>query len=754
MSLATRHDLTRSEIVDRFRQRIQAERRIRLSRDELGQLALHFLERLIQLQQQGQDSEAAIAALAAAEIALLEEGYPQQSISSQYLSTYRKLIGDAIASGQLLLTEQNSYLKPWQKLDGSDAGLSREHYALKHLKYDLATYQTLRQSTTANNNKRQDNLQVIPLQRYLDQVMQLLQQDDERLLAIAIAALTGRRHTEVISKGVFEQTPYPYALHFSGQQKKAESLSFDILTLVPAQTVLAAIERFRSLAAIAPLVAASAGHDDPRIDAFNTRVNRQVRKYFQETGIVPVPDGFKSVSIHRLRGIYGAIAIHYFCPEWKHEHRFLQHYLGHVVEGTITPNSRATDHYFHYRLAKADGSLITVRGLKIPANGLPPLPEAADNRSMEVQAMTATGQEKTATAIAAKKAAQLAQARGLADVDADTLESWKRQRGINNRFWSLRDRYGISFDFKTSTWLDLWQGATTQAAKTAAPSPTSSTASTASSRPEADRHQRQPQPPSTRQSNQPSAQESPLTQADLASLQRWAAQQGLSPASPAEALRTLLNQAQPAPPPEPPGAETLAAIAHQASTMAWLTQEVETLRTENSQLKTQLQQASTDSAQVQRLTQQLTTLQQEKAQLQQQLQQFEAIRQALLGGIDPVSPPVVVTSTPPLPASPPPATRTGRGRKAGSAKERAKAIFETIALWNQQHPEAAWAVNASLLEREFGINRKAAKDFEAERQPEIDRLHQLAAIENPSTHNRGKDVEVLKAFVQKHLEPE
>lgn len=67
-----------------------------------------------------------IRALAQGEIALLEEGYPRQSISGQYLSNYRKAIERAIASGDLPLTELNSYDKHWEKLDGeaSSAELS------------------------------------------------------------------------------------------------------------------------------------------------------------------------------------------------------------------------------------------------------------------------------------------------------------------------------------------------------------------------------------------------------------------------------------------------------------------------------------------------------------------------------------------------------------------------------------------------------------------------------------------------------
>ena len=46
MSNATRFDLSREEIIARYRQRIQKGDRTKLSKHELEQLALHFVERL------------------------------------------------------------------------------------------------------------------------------------------------------------------------------------------------------------------------------------------------------------------------------------------------------------------------------------------------------------------------------------------------------------------------------------------------------------------------------------------------------------------------------------------------------------------------------------------------------------------------------------------------------------------------------------------------------------------------------------
>ena len=63
------HNLSRDEIIARYRQRVELRERTKLTRDDLGQLALHFVERVKQL-----SSEKEIRKLCRAEIALLEEG--------------------------------------------------------------------------------------------------------------------------------------------------------------------------------------------------------------------------------------------------------------------------------------------------------------------------------------------------------------------------------------------------------------------------------------------------------------------------------------------------------------------------------------------------------------------------------------------------------------------------------------------------------------------------------------------------------
>ncbi|HEY9908590.1 MAG TPA: protelomerase family protein, partial [Thermosynechococcaceae cyanobacterium] len=227
---------------------------------------------------------------------------------------------------------------------------------------------------------------------YRKRVQDLLDSEEAEVLAIAIAALTGRRHAEVVAVGKFQETGHRYQLRFEGQQKKAEAEAFEIVSLVPVRDLLPVFERFRSLPGVQALVGLDDDH--PQVQAFNSRVNRQVQALFGATGLVPVLKGFKTVSIHRLRALYGAIAVHFFCANNQHLHRFLQNHLGHVLTKEVgATNSRATDHYFHYYLVKEDGTPITARGVKLMAAGA--LVEAGAEQ--EAQTVEVEGSEQQAT---------------------------------------------------------------------------------------------------------------------------------------------------------------------------------------------------------------------------------------------------------------------------------------------------------------------------------------------------------------------
>lgn len=204
------------------------------------------------------------------------------------------------------------------------------------------------------------------------------------------------------------------------------------------------------------------------------------------------------------------------------------------------------------------------------------------------------------------------------------------------------------------------------------------------------------------------------------------------------------------------------------------------------------------------LTQQLEQLQAENSQLRFELERFEAIRRAFLGATpqvianSPATSPTDSTSapsvTPPADAMPAPisttttvdaatsngasanptkslpkpksdssptkanktvsvAERSYRPRRKGQALARAENIFHALIAWNTQHPDDTFAMTDWLLEGVFKVNRKAAKEFCQEFHYAIEQHHAQVGIDNVRSHNRGRDTSALKAFVSSFSEP-
>jgi hypothetical protein len=360
--LAYAHDISREEIIARFRDRIAKGERTKLSKQERAELALHFVDRLAEC-----ETEETAIALCRAEMALLEEGYPVGSICNQYLPEWRKGIALAVEEGRL----------PQQDLAANEFGKVYSHWGLKHLLYPNQVHKALKQKTTAANNQKQDDLQPIRADRFIAKAVELLAGETPYEWAVGLLGVTGRRFSEIVAKGEFSPGSHPYAIAFRGQLKKGiqtldEAQTFLIATLVKTDKVLAALDKLRGHPRILELA-------DLTPDEINSRLNTSVRHYikreFEDTEIVPVLTGEKSVSAHNLRGCYAEIAIHYFCPSSQGTHRFVQAHLGHLIgerELASRKNAGATEHYFHFRLIGAQGQQLSEKGVLLARFGALP----------------------------------------------------------------------------------------------------------------------------------------------------------------------------------------------------------------------------------------------------------------------------------------------------------------------------------------------------------------------------------------------
>ena len=386
-SLSRQFDATRQEIITKYRARVDQQKRTLLTKLELEELIDIFLTRLQTLDQQ-QD----IQQLCLSEIALFEEGYPVATIAKNQMPLYRKAIATAIHEDRIELSEQNSHSYSYFK-DGVEHETT-EHWAITYFKYDTPTYERINTATTRNNNLKQDSLQPVNLDLYLQVVSSLVSSSEPLELAIALAATSGRRYSEVMAKGHFELCDHPYQILFSGQLKKRTSDTdfrsvcdgskqheptdedYPTYTIFPASIVLNIIERLRTHPEIAPLENASIDE----INKQNTPLNRLLKKHFQHSAIVPILETEAGVTIQNLRSIYGEIAVHFFCPPSMATPRFIQQKLGHIItESALATrkNSSSTEHYFHYYLIDEKGQHLADKGVLLESKissplGLPP----------------------------------------------------------------------------------------------------------------------------------------------------------------------------------------------------------------------------------------------------------------------------------------------------------------------------------------------------------------------------------------------
>jgi hypothetical protein len=361
--------MSRNKIISEYFARIDRHDRVKLSTEERAFLVQDFIEQL-----QSIESAEAIELLCRNEVEMLERGYGTGTNSTiNYLSKYRTAIAQATEQGKLPMTEETSFFFKGRKQTGEPIQ-ALQHLAYDLMRYDNSIYLSNRRQTNIGNNERQDNPQPFNPDRYLGKAAQLLQSQEPETLAVGIAAVTGRRHTEVAVSGRFSSTRHSYLLTFEGQLKKADPIAYTILTLLPAEQVLEAIDRFRGFPQVQTLVGLTSTARE--VAAFRARVNTRVRHHFQDTQILPLLPGFQSVSVHRLRAAYARIAIHYWLPgQGVNEQRWLQFYLGHVAPDEMrdAANSNSASHYFGYCLVNDQDMPITVTGIKLMAHPLPSL---------------------------------------------------------------------------------------------------------------------------------------------------------------------------------------------------------------------------------------------------------------------------------------------------------------------------------------------------------------------------------------------
>ncbi|MEL4895932.1 protelomerase family protein, partial [Crocosphaera sp. Alani8] len=579
-----------------------------------------------------------------------------------------------------------------------------------------------------------------------------------------------------------------------------------------------------------------------QVKGFNVQVNRVVQKLFQETDIVPVIPGKNYVSVHRLRGVYGAIAVHFFCPEFRHEHRFLQNYLGHVLHEQVAPNSPATPHYFHYYLVDEEGNRLGDKGVKLtefpfsdeqyytgkvvitepdewnqPQNPQPetetkesPLFDFIDHQLQESlktslsEMFTSDGYTVLVAALMAvtgRSPAELIKSGTFkASDDPFTVTFSPTGLGAKSTLKTLIDTSVVvesvqklrqhpdvqELLYQTPSYIDNHcQPYITQAIHAHLPfddldalmdfyrQTTGDYTITKESEPslvfDDDRKRLTEIGKQLNLDGEPSK--------ILHGLLQWAGKQLRSlPSTPSTQQNNDHVDSIKSPQKVIFGSQEMIyeTIHHQAQTIALLTQQLAKPdadptqtppQAENRDDEIQIQQLQESinklqkendflSQQITQLNNQINNQQQENQHLKETVKRFETVRQVILGEqlslpIDTNTPSSISQKKTQQKTSQ--TTRKTRGLK-GAAKNKAKKVLDAVTQWNKDNPDQTWAINTCFLETYFGIHRKVALEFQEEYKSPIEQLHSNCNVSNTRTHNRGKDSEKIKAFVETFLE--
>jgi len=188
----------------------------------------------------------------------------------------------------------------------------------------------------------------------------------------------------------------------------------------------------------------------------------------------------------------------------------------------------------------------------------------------------------------------------------------------------------------------------------------------------------------------------------------------------------------------PPASESQAAIAQlQAENAALRDAIANSAKPEAvSQLQAQIEQLQTENA----------ALRARHTDLEQAHAKLEAFKRLLSNGDSPqTATPATLVET--IPRQEP---ITREHTIAALNTTPASAIYQAVKAWNQQHPEATFAITQSLLERDFRVPRRFVTTFLSQYQATLDAYHSAIGATNTRSHNRqtGRNVETLKAFVK------
>lgn len=222
----------------------------------------------------------------------------------------------------LLLREDNWWVNP-------KSG-KKEHLALKYLNFSTEEWTRMNLPAPEQLQERLDQpLILVDPDAIVARGESLLQMSTWPELVLGLGLTTGRTLAEILKTGIFRPKT-TYSMLFSGPQTVYEQMGefFEVPTLVRAQLVLEALLRVRQIFGMqfAFVERREVGRQ------CGPQVRQTAYRYFGN--LVPLRPGEQDLYKALSRGVYGCLAVWYYCPSWVDELRYL---------ATITNHRRALE---------------------------------------------------------------------------------------------------------------------------------------------------------------------------------------------------------------------------------------------------------------------------------------------------------------------------------------------------------------------------------------------------------------------------
>jgi hypothetical protein len=203
----------------------------------------------------------------------------------------------------------------------------------------------------------------------VERATQLLQSAEWSEVAAGLAVLIGRRISEILLSEFSLKSPR--SLNFTEMAKKADAagLMIEIPTLAPAKTVLKAIHRLQKALKMEDLKLESRSSKMAK-QTVNQRYSDSVATQCQDhfADLVPARTDRENLYSHIFRAVYATIAAHWFCPPAVPEHNFKAEIQGHFTltqDGKKLPNYSARANYDDYAIGTNDGNRDGRLGIKL-----------------------------------------------------------------------------------------------------------------------------------------------------------------------------------------------------------------------------------------------------------------------------------------------------------------------------------------------------------------------------------------------------